>query len=1049
MKMKPNNFASSVCWCALLLLGVVFTPSSLEAREAPERLTPNETIVQKEFIVTGTVQDAQGEPLIGVNIAVQGTGIGTITDIDGRYSLEVPDDAKVLVFSYTGYGTQSITIGTQRVIDVTLEFGTALDEVVVTAIGLSREKKALSYSITEIGGDDIATVKDHNAANSLVGKVAGVVISQGTGGPGAGSRIVIRGNNSITSNNQPLIVVDGMPIDASGSNSGGSVYNSNVSGGGITDINPDDIESISVLKGPNAAALYGSRASNGVLLITTKSGTARKGLGVSVNSNITFDDPMFLPEYQNEYGQGSAQNVPGNVTDLKGATGSWGPRMDGSSQLYYTGEQRPYTAQPDNVENFFRTAAKVVNTVALEGGDQRYNARFSYTNNQTESILPNSDLQSNNFTLRSQLNLTDRLTLDAKATYFTQELNNKVSQGSEGVMSYLYYTPRNVDIEDLKTYQIPSESLDAVSYSSLGANPYWILQHDRNYNRREKLLSFAKLQYQFTPWLSAFVRIGTDVTNIKGESITQPGHHFNKPGGLSASNSRNTETNADFLFMLDKDISSKVNLSVNVGGNASHRTNEGVRFTSSDFKIPTRPILANTRENQPFYTPLREKKVNSVYASATVSYDGFAYLDITGRNDWSSTLPEQNRSYFYPSVGLSLLLNRFIDPNSSTFNMIKVRGNYAEVGNDTDPYQLNTLYFVAQDGYLGRTTLSRDNVRKSESLRPESINSLEFGVEFRFLKNRAFADFTWYKIASEDLIYDVPVPAATGFGAYRENIGRMTNTGIELLVGGSPVRTKNFSWDIAVNFSKNSNELEELVEDLESHTLNTTNSGNIAIRATVGGGYGDIYGTTWRTNDQGQVIVNANGIPLASTDRVLLGNAQPDWIGGLTNTITYKDVSLRFLIDARIGGQVYSATNAALDGAGVSVESLKFREGGTVVDGVVEMDDGTFVQNTTSITAQQYWGAHSGIGANYVFDQDNIRLREFVLSYNIPSSVLSNSFFQGASIGVIGRNLLFLKKDLPHVDPEASLGTGNSGMGILSANLPTLRSLGVNISLRF
>ncbi len=999
--------------------------------------------------VTGTVTGEDGSPLIGASVLVSGSSIGSITDLDGRFSVDVPSDATTLVVSYTGYTTQTITIDGRSIIDVVMEFGTDLDEVVVTAIGISREKKALSYSITEVDGADISTVQDHNPLNSLVGKVSGMVISQGTGGPGGGSRVVIRGNNSITSNNQPLIVVDGMPIDASGSNSGGSVYNSNVSGGGITDINPDDIESISVLKGPNAAALYGSRASNGVLLITTKKGVARQGIGVSISSNITFDNPMFLPDYQNEYGQGSGQNVPTNVTDLKNSSSSWGPRLDGSSQLYYTGEQRSYTAQPDNVKDFFRTGSKIVNTLSLEGGSQDFTARFSYTNNQTESMLPNSDLTSHNFNLRSQFNLAEGLVLDAKATYFTQEINNKVSQGSEGVLNYVYYMPRNVAIQDLETFQIPEESLDAVSFSSLGANPYWILRHDQNINRRERLLSFAKLQYQFTDWLSAFVRVGTDVTNIKGEGITQPGHHFFKSGRLGASNGRNVETNADFLLMVHKDISSAFNLNLNVGGNLSHRTAESIRFSSEDFKIPTRPILANTRENRPSYTPLREQKVNSLYASASLSYDGWAFLDITGRNDWSSTLPEENRSYFYPSVGLSFLLTRFVDPGNNFFDLVKVRGNYAEVGNDTGPYQLNTLYFVAQDGYLGRTTLSRDRVRKTTSLRPESVQSTEFGLELRFLKNRAFVDFSYYDIASTDLIYDVPVPAATGFSSFRENIGEISNKGVEFLVGGRPVQSGDFNWEIALNFSKNKNELKELIEDLESHTLNSTNSGNIIIRATVNGGYGDIYGTTLRRNDAGQVIVNANGIPLASTDKSLLGNAQPDWIGGLTNTLNYKNLSLRFLIDARIGGQIYSQTNANLDGSGASVQSLEFREGGLVVDGVMEQDDGTFVTNTTEITGQEYWGAISGIGENYVFDQDNIRLREFVLGYSLPSRILQNSFLEGATFSVIGRNLFFLKKDIDHVDPEAILGTGNNGQGILSSNLPTARSIGLNVNLKF
>ena len=999
--------------------------------------------------VTGTVTDDQGTPLIGATVQESGTTTGTVTDLNGEYSIDVTSTAAVLSFSYVGYATELITVGDNTTLNVTLRVGTQLDEVVVTSIGLTREKKALSYSITEVGSEEISTVRDHNPVNSLLGKVSGVVISQGTGGPGGGSRVVIRGNNSITSNNQPLIVVDGMPIDATGSNSGGSVYNSNVTGGGITDINPDDIESISILKGPNAAALYGSRASNGVLLITTKKGVARDGIGVSVNSNLTFDRPMILPDYQNQYGQGTAENVPTNVTDLKTASSSWGPRLDGGQQLYYNGEQRAYSAQSDNVSDFFRTASKWVNTLSLEGGSQAFNARFSYTNNATNSMLPNSDLNSHNFNLRTQMNLSPKLTLDAKATYFTQEINNKATQGSEGVLSYVYYMPRNVDIADLETYQNPEESLDAVSYSALGANPYWVLNHDSNFNNRERILGFAKLDYQFNDWLSAFVRVGTDVTNVKNETINQPGHHFYKGGRLFGGTSRYNETNADFLVMFNRDVASKVNVNLNVGGNASYRTGEGVSFFSSDFKIPTRPILANTQINDPGYSPLSEKKVNSLYGSASISYDGFLYLDLTGRNDWSSTLPEANRSYFYPSVGVSALLTRFVDPQTKIFDLIKVRANYAEVGNDTGPYQLNTLYFVARDGYLGRTTLSRDNVKKSESLRPETTSSFEFGLEARFLRNRAFVDFSVYNIESKDLIFDVPVPAATGFGFFRENIGLITNKGVEVLVGGTPVIAGDFRWDISANLSKNNNELVELVEDLESYTLNTTNSGNINVRATVGGGYGDIYGTTWRTNEQGQQIVNTEGVPLASTDKSLLGNAQPDWIGGITNTVSFKGISLRFLIDGRIGGQVYSSTNASLDGSGASEQSLQHREGGILVDGVVEQEDGTFIPNTNTITAQKYWGAHSGIGANYVFNQTNIRLREFVLGYSIPRNIISGTFIQGATVSVIGRNLFFFTKDIPHVDPEALLGTGNSGLGLIVANLPTPRSIGLNINLKF
>ena len=919
-----------------------------------------------------------------------------------------------------------------------------LEEVVVTALGISREKKALGYAVTEVGSDDINLVKDHNPANSLSGKVAGLVVTQGTGGPGAGSRVIIRGNNSITGNNQPLIVVDGLPIDNSGVNSGGSV-----SGGGITDINPEDIESITVLKGPNAAALYGSRAGNGVLLITTKKGTRGGGLGVSVNSNITFDSPFILPEYQNEYGQGSQGNVPGNLTDLKNSSASWGSRLDGSSKLYYTGEERPYLAQPDNVENFFRTAGKYVNSLALDGGGENYSMRFSYTNNYTESMLPNSDLTSHNFSLRGLVDLTDKLSLDAKATYFIQDLNNRATLGTQGVMAPVLGMPRNVDIEDLKTYQIPEESLNSVSYGALGFNPYWELLHDRDYNNRERLLGFTKITYQFTDWLSAFARLGTDVTHVKSESVNQPGHHYYTSGRLNFSNSRNSETNADFLFMLNKSINEDLNLTVNLGGNHSYRTGEGMRIFGEDFKIPTRATVANAVTQRPSYTPINKHIVNSLYGQVSFAYNNFLYLDVTGRNDWSSTLAEDNRSYFYPSVTGSVLASELLDPEGDIFNLLKVRASWANVGNDTGPYQLYPYYNLASDGYLGLTQLSRTSVKFNPDLKPENIASLEYGLEGSLLDNRLFFDFSLYNIKTTDQIYNVPVPASTGYSFFKENIGEMSNKGVEILFGGIPVLMSDFSWEISANFSHNKNELIELTEDLETHGLNGTNSGNLNIRATVGGGYGDLYGTTWRTNDAGQRVVDANGRPQSSTDKEFLGNSQPDWIGGLTNTITYKNVSLRFLITARIGGQVFSQTNADLLASGATIETLEYREDGILVDAVVDQGDGTYTQNTTEISAQDYWGAIAGIASKNVYDQTNIRLREFVLSYKLPGSFLNNTFIQGVNLGLVGRNLFFIYKEIDHVDPEASLGTGNSGQGILSYNLPTARSLGFNVNLKF
>lgn len=1001
--------------------------------------------------VTGTVTGEDGVGIPGVSVIQKGTSKGTVTNIDGQYSLSVPSDATI-VFSFVGMQSVEENVDGRSTIDVLMRASQiGLEEVVVTALGISREKKALGYSVTEVRADDISTVKDHNPINSLAGKVAGVVISQANGSPGAGARVVIRGNNSLNANNQPLIVVDGVPLDNTGVNSGASVYNTTVGGGGITDINPDDIESMSVLKGPNAAALYGSRASNGVILVTTKKGAQGKGLGVTLNSSYTSDSPFILPEYQNEFGQGSQGNVPGNLTDLKGSTGSWGPRFDGSNKLYYTGEERPYSAQPDNVNDFFRNGSKLINTLAVDGGGENYSLRVSYTNNSTQSILENSDLSSHNFNVRGNINLTDKFSIDSKVTYFTQTINNAANQGSEGILAYVLYMPRNINLDDYKIYQKPEESLNSIGFGSLNANPYWMLYQDYNFEKREKILGFMKANYKFNDWLSAFARVGTDVTFRKNENVNMPGHHFYGSGRLSYGNNRASETIAEFLFTANQDVTEDLNLTVNAGASSSYRTYEAMSISGENFKIPTRATISNlVTVNTPGYTPLMEHKINSIMGTASLSYQNFVYLDLTARNDWSSTLPAENRSYFYPSASLSVLLNQIIDPEGDIFNLLKVRGGWSKVGGDTDPYQLYPYYTLAGDGYLGQTQLSRPSVKFPEdSLKPEATISTEFGVEAAAFDNRIFFDFTYYNIKSTDLIYDVPVPASTGYTTERTNIGEISNKGIEFLLGGSPVRTRDFDWNVSLNFTKNNNELVSMTEDLERHQFNETNSGALVVQATVGGGYGEIYGKTFKRTDDGRILLRADGLPQASDDRVLLGNAQPDWLAGLSNKISYKNLSLSFLIDMRWGGQVYNSVSSGLMSSGVTPETLEYRDGGIVVDGVIQQEDGSYKQSDINVTAQEYWGAIAGIASEHIQDMSNIRLREMVVAYQLPKSVFGDSFIKDVKIGLTGRNLLMLYSKIDHVDPELSLGTGNNGMGIISNNLPTTRSLGVNLNIKF
>lgn len=1015
--------------------------------------------------VSGTVSSVNGETLIGASVLEVGTSNGTVTDFNGAYSLRVADGAS-LTFSMTGFEPQTVAVEGRSVINVSLSEGIELNEVVVTALGISREKKALGYAITEVDGGEISEAKESNVINGLSGRVAGLVITQSSAGPGAGSRVIIRGNNSLGGNNQPLYVVDGVPVDNSGYGSangaGTANYRRSDYGTGISDLNSDDIESISVLKGPNASALYGSRAANGVILITTKKGTSRKGLGVTYSGHLDMSSPMLLPELQNEYGMGSMGTASPDLATLKGTSGSWGPKLDGASQPYWTsdGATQAYNAQPDNVKDFFRTGTNLVNTVAFEGGTDRSSFRFSFSNTKINSILENSGLSRNNFNLRASSKLSDKLTLDTKVTYFQQEAERRPDQGTEGIMAYVYNTPRNIPIADLENSQDPKD-YSPISYNSLGSNPYWILNQDKNDDTRNRIQGFAKATYQITDNLSIFGRIGTDYVNQNIEYVAGYGHWYYGTGRFSFNDYKTSETNADVLLMYNKNLTEDFGLSVNVGANKMLATSSSQGVSGSDFKIPTKATVASARTTTPSYGALAKKRIHSVYGSASFSYKNFAYLDLTARNDWSSTLPEDNWSYFYPSASLSLVFSELME--SSFLDFGKVRFSWANVGSDTDPFLLLNTYGLDGESYDNLVILSASSIQRNPDLKPEQTTSLEFGLEFRMLQNRLYGDLSFYQNETNDLITTVPVAPATGYSSKFTNVGNITNQGVEVLLGFMPVKTTDFTWDVSLNFAKNKNKLVELFEGLDNFIFSSNNSGDVVVQATVEGaeingevaseaGFGDIYGVTYLRNDNGDIIVNENGFPQRTSEKVHLGNYQPDWTGGLNSSLTYKGLTFRFLIDARIGGQLYSGTDAGLDAAGVSVNSLEYRESGIVVDGVMNTgtaDNPIWTPNTTSITGQEYWGNYAGIPSNYIFDQTNIRLREVGLNYNLPKSLFDNIFIESVNIGVVARNLLFFKNDLGNFDPESSYSTSNFAQGMLYYNLPALKSFGINLNVKF
>ena len=1013
------------------------------------------SILVAQKTVTGNVSSADG-PLPGATVAVKASATGTTTDFDGNFSISVSDQ-DILVVSYVGFATQEVLVADATDFNIVMQADQLLDEVVITALGISREKKSLGYAITEVAGDNVNTIKDNNLASSLTGKVAGLQISS-AGSLGSGSRITIRGNNSLGGNSQALIVVDGMPINSSlplsndggqresGANDSGGQpsYEPSIGGGGIADINPDDVESISVLKGPAASALYGSRAGNGVILITTKKGSQSDRLGVTLKTNLYVDNPMFLPDFQNQYGMGALGAANLDVSAGSWSAASWGGRLDGSAQPYYDGSSKAYSAQPNNVEDFFRSGVRSITSLSVDKGSEAGSIRFSYTNNASESIIEGSDLDSHNFNLRAIANLSDKLTFDSKATYFTQEVGQRSSTtGAQGSIGTLYRMGRNVAIDDLRYYQMENpgtpDEFKVISYGPGQANPFWQSQHDENSVRRSRFLGYTKINYAFTDWLNAFVRVGADVTNVRDNTILKPGHHYSTNGSMILQESKFVELNSEFLVTANRQLTDKIDLIANVGGNLSKRSSEGMMLLGSNFKIPTKFFLSNLELIQsPVEAPMAIKKVNSAYGSVNLSYDNFLYLDGSVRNDWSSTLSEDNRSYMYSSVSLSAILNKFIDPEQNFFNLFKVRASLAEVGNDTDPYQLSQTYNVPGQGYLGLTTLSNSPVKLNPDLKPETVTSTEFGLELSMLSNKLTLDVTVYDMETKDLIFDVPVPASTGFLFNRSNIGLVSNKGLEIALGATLMETNNLSWNTSLFYSANENKVEKLVEGLDNFVYNNTTDGNLAVKATEGGSIGDLYGRV-ATGE-----TDASGLPLFSAGPTeLLGNAQPDFLAGWSNTIRYKDLSMSFLIDARIGGQIYSQTSADLDRVGVSERSLQYRDG-IVVSGI---NTGTGAANTERISGQEYWAQMSEVSGNYVYDQDNIRLRELSIGYNIPN--VSSIGLQSANIQLVGRNLFFFSKSAEDIDPEVMLGTSIGVQGMSHFAMPTLRSLGLNLTLNF
>ncbi|MEM7656140.1 MAG: SusC/RagA family TonB-linked outer membrane protein [Bacteroidota bacterium] len=1046
-----RRWASFLC---LTLLGLGVMSSSAFAQ--------NRTI-------TGKITDSNsGDPIPGVTVIVQGTNTGALTDDTGNYSVPVTTANPTLIFSFIGFQRQEIVVGSKTTINVSMASeDVTMDDVVITALGVARETKSLGYSVTEVDGDELTEARELNVINSLSGKVAGVNINQTAGGPGASTRVIIRGNSSLAGNNQPLYVVDGIPMDNSNLGSAG-MWGGKDLGDGISSINPDDIETISVLKGPSATALYGTRAQNGVILITTKKGTARQGLGVEINSNYVVEQPLVnaYDEFQQVYGSGARGMAPSNIDEaIDWARTSWGAKMDGQNVVNWDGVERPYTPHPNNLSDFYNNGQTFTNTVALTGGNETATFRFSMSDLRNEGLVPESGLNRNTFTLRGSSRM-GKLSTDVKINYVREHAINRPSLSDtpenpglvlkelassidQATLQDYQYDPNNTvaKFDDLKTRKIWNSSI-------FRSNPYWGVYEQTNEDFKDRLIGFATLRYDITDWLAIQGRFGTDYYTFRQTDIDGYGTSYVPLGRMSEREWRIRENNADVLIMLNYDFGD-ISVSGNLGGNAMSQHRENFSLSGNDFNIPDLQTVGNTgRQN--FGYGISEKKINSLYGSAQIGYRDYLYLDLTARNDWSSTLPEENRSYFYPSASLSFVFSDAFNLTSNALSFGKLRASYAQVGGDTDPYQLDLTYQIVGQNFMGNPQgqIAQGRI-PAAGLVPTLTNSTEFGLDVRFFQNRLGVDFAYYDMRTSNQILATTISGTSGYGSVTVNAGEIRNSGVELLVTGSPVQSKNsggFNWDIAFNFARNRNEVISLdsAGQLPFLRLGESRQRNAWIDAIPGEAYGAIVGKDYARDAQGRVIHDAEGYPLASDTLSTLGIGVPSWTAGITNTFTFKGFTLSALVDIRWGGQLHSMTNLQAYSQGRHINTLEGREewyagtGGYVGEGVTESGE---ANNVTTDPQEYFSRVATNIVSEFIYDADFAKLRQLTFGYTIPRSKLAGTFIQGLNISFVGRNLAILHKKVPNVDPESNYNNGNA-QGFEYGTIPMPRSFGFNINLK-
>ena len=1059
--------------CSVLLVGLSLPGLALENAYA----TPVETAMtqtqDRKVAFTGTVQDSKGEAIVGATILVKGQakGKGTLTDPKGHFVLSGLKVGSELVISCVGYKTQTVR-WTGTPLSITLEDEmTQLSGVVVTALGIRREKKALGYAMQEVKGDQLMAVREPNITNALSGKVSGIQIIKGSSSPGSSSKIVLRGNSSLSGSNQPLIVVDGVPMDNTTGATNNDFWNPAADmGNGLSDINAEDIESMTVLKGASAAALYGSRAGNGVIQIITKSGRKNNGLGVTISSSVGVERLFMVPRLQSQFGQGTDGAYKNDVSS------SWGPRIEGQEYTKWDGTKTNMQAY-DNVANYFKSPGiDLTENIAFSQMYDRTSIYSSLTRTDNKSHIPGASLGRTNMTLRATTKFgpSDRWSTDTKVQYIRSFVQNRPLNGANASNAFytMYSLPRSMDIRDFEEARTPQ---GAMRWYGVGnqTNPYWASKYNLNNDTRDRFLISAALKYKITDWLNAELRVGSDQYSTRIERKTYAGSPIAGGGGkYETEQIKFYENNYSFLVSAQRDnVFGKLGLSGSVGGNLMERKHNGLRASVSQLIVPNLFSLTNGTDKPDNSESYSHKKINSLYGTAQLNWDGYFFLDGTLRNDWSSSLAKANRSFLYPSISTSLVITdmlRKMDVNApSWLSFAKVRASAAQVGNDLEPYQLYSAYRIEKDP-LGGTMANIDNVLYNEKVRSELIKSYELGLEMRFFDSRFGVDFAWYRTNATNQLIRLGMDPASGYDAKMINAGNIQNEGIEFMVTADIIRSESLKWNAQLNLSHNENRIIKLYDGggIESPVTeyNLGTYDNLKILAREGGKYGEIWGSSYKrvedkTSDlYGKIITDENGLPIAG-DEKKLGDQQPDLLAGLTNSFSFAGFDLSFLLDARFGGKMFSGTNHALQAGGAAAATVvngardKF-----VVDGAIESEVAgktVYTKNTIEVTPQDYWGAivgrsgNLGINEANIYDATSVRLRNIALSYTLPKSLLKNTPITKAKLGISCNNVWMIKSYMNGIDPESVFATGSNATGYEFASSPTTRSFLFNITLGF